>query len=181
MESQKDKRQTQMQTITIRRAIAADAAPIAHLVNSYALQGKVLPRSLSSVQSTLDNWIVASAGEELLGCVSLLRYTSGLVEVRSLVVHERYRGLGIGSRLMQALLLEAQRRQIPTLFALTRKVPFFERFGFTITERQLFPEKVWLDCQQCPLVDRCDETAMVLNLEKPDLNADGSPTGLDFH
>lgn len=178
MEPQKGKRHTQVQTITIRPAVEADAALIANLVNANALQGKVLPRSLSSVQKTLDNWIVATAGDELLGCVSLLRYTSGLVEVRSLVVQERYRGLGIGSRLMKALLREAQSRQIPTLFALTRKVPFFERFGFTMTERHFFPEKVWLDCQQCPLVDRCDETAMVLDLERLEPNSDAAQTGI---
>jgi amino-acid N-acetyltransferase len=63
---------------------------------------------------------------------------------------------------METLLDEAKRRQVPTLFALTRKVPFFGRFGFQVTERDLFPEKVWQDCRLCPLMERCDETAMVL-------------------
>ncbi len=55
-------------------------------------------------------------------------------------------------------------RQIPTLFALTRQVPLFSRFGFLLTAKKLFPEKVWIDCQQCPLVNNCDESAMVLHL-----------------
>jgi amino-acid N-acetyltransferase len=129
-----------------------------------ALQGKVLPRSAAAIEATITDWFVAAAGDEILGCVSLLRYTSGLVEVRSLVVGERYRGLRIGSQLMEALLLEARRRKVPTLFALTRKVGFFERFGFKISERARFPEKVWHDCRLCPLIDNCDETAMVLEL-----------------
>ena len=65
---------------------------------------------------------------------------------------------------MAALLIEAERRRVPTLFALTRKVAFFERFVFRVTERDMFPEKVWHDCSQCPLINNCDETAMVLAL-----------------
>lgn len=166
MKSRKYKRQQKLQTITIRRAAPADVSQIVKLVNSHALLGTVLPRSFRSVEETVDDWIVAEADSEILGCVSLLGYTSGLVEVRSLVVGDQYQGLGIGSRLMQALLEEARRRQIPTLFALTRQVPFFSRFGFLLTAKDLFPEKVWIDCRQCPFVNNCDESAMILHLNE---------------
>ena len=156
---------TILRTITIRPATIADVPGIASLVLANAIQGKVLPRSAAAIEATLPNWIVASADDELLGCVSLLRYSTGLVEVRSLVVGGRYQGLRIGSRLMEALLREARRRQIPMLFALTRKVSFFERFDFELSERANFPEKVWHDCHQCPLIDACDETAMILDLD----------------
>ena len=149
------------ETIDVRRALADDVPAIVSLVNSHALKGDVLPRTTNAVYRTIDDWFVAIAGDEVLGCVSLLAYASGLVEVRSLVVGGRYHKLGIGSRLMQALLAEARERRITTLFALTRKVPFFERFGFLTSERNLFPEKVWHDCLQCPLLDACDETAMI--------------------
>jgi len=156
---------TKMQTIAIRPATIADVPAIAALVLTNAIQGKVLPRSAAAIEATISDWIVAVADDEVLGCVSLLRYTSGLVEVRSLIVGERYRGLRIGSRLMEAMLDEARQRELPTLFALTRKVSFFERLGFVVTERTRFPEKVWHDCRLCPLVDNCDETAMILEIQ----------------
>jgi amino-acid N-acetyltransferase len=131
-----------------------------------ARQGQLLPRSLQSISATIDSWIVATDGDRLLGCVSLLCYTSGLVEVRSLAVRESAQGKGIGSRLMQAAIVAAKERQIPALFALTRAVPFFEKFDFRVTDKSFFPEKVWFDCSVCPLVDNCDETAMVLRLDK---------------
>ena len=165
MKPRKSKRPQKLQTITIRQAKSADISQIVTLVNAYALQGTILPRSLKSVEESVEDWIVAAADAEILGCVSLLRYSSGLVEVRSLVVRDRFQGLGIGSRLVQALLAEARRRQIPALFVLTRKVPFFSRFDFLLTTKQLFPEKVWIDCQQCPLINNCDESAMVLHLK----------------
>jgi N-acetylglutamate synthase-like GNAT family acetyltransferase len=156
--------QTSLQTITIRPATLVDVPCIAELVMANAIQGKVLPRSAEAIEATISDWLVAAAGDEILGCVSLLGYTSGLVEVRSLVVGERYRGLRIGSRLMEALLVEARRRQLPALFALTRRLTFFERFGFVVSDRARFPEKVWHDCRLCPLIEHCDETAMVLEI-----------------
>ena len=145
-------------------AKAEDVEGIVALVNHHARLGQLLPRSIQSVSSTIENWIVAEADGQISGCVSLLRYTSGLVEVRSLAVGDSLRGLGIGSKLMQELLETARRRDIPTLFALTRVVGFFERFGFRVTDRSFFPEKVWHDCQQCPLRHNCDETAVALDL-----------------
>lgn len=154
--------------VAVRQATNEDVPHILRLVNHHARLGELLPRSAKSVYATIDDWLLATAGEKVLGCVSLLRYTSGLVEVRSLAVTEDAQGMGIGSHLMKALLKEAQRRKIPTLFALTRAVGFFQRFDFVITDKAFFPEKVWHDCQQCPLRDNCDETAVVLHLTATD-------------
>ncbi len=162
---------TVLQTITIRPATDADVPDIAALVMASAIQGKVLPRSAAAIEATISDWIVAAADDEVLGCVSLLRYTSGLVEVRSLAVEGRYQGLRIGTRLMEALLIEAHNRKVPTLFALTRKVSFFERFDFQVAERARFPEKVWHDCVPCPLFHNCDETAMVLEMTASPMTA----------
>ena len=154
----------QTSLIAMRPATAGDARGILSLVNHHARRGQLLPRTLQSILSTIPDWVVADVDGEIVGCVSLLRYTSGLVEVRSLAVDDRMQGLGIGMRLMQALLVEARARKIPRLFALTRVVGFFERFGFEVTDRAFFPEKVWHDCQQCPLRENCDEVAVVLDL-----------------
>ncbi|HZD10510.1 MAG TPA: GNAT family N-acetyltransferase [Candidatus Binatia bacterium] len=165
-ETNRDLGSRETDLITIRRASPKDVEGIIALVNHHARRGQLLPRSRQSIAANIDDWIVAAADGQILGCVSLLRYTSGLVEVRSLAVGDGLQGFGIGSRLMQELLRVARDRNIPTLFALTRVVGFFERFGFVVTDRHFFPEKVWQDCQQCPLRDNCDETAVVLDLEE---------------
>jgi N-acetylglutamate synthase-like GNAT family acetyltransferase len=81
-------------------------------------------------------------------------------------VQDKAQGQGIGLQLVQALIEVAQQRRVPTLFALTRAVRFFERCGFIITEKHFFPEKVWRDCHDCPIRHHCDETAMVLSLSE---------------
>jgi N-acetylglutamate synthase-like GNAT family acetyltransferase len=150
--------------VAIRAATAADVAAIAALVASHARRGSLLPRSPQAIRHSLADWLVAENEGRLLGCVSLLAYTSGLVEVRSLAVADDAQGQGIGRRLVAALTVEARRRRVPTLFALTRAVRFFEHCGFTVTDRARFPEKVWRDCRLCPVLSHCDETAMVLSL-----------------
>jgi amino-acid N-acetyltransferase len=148
----------------IRTAAPGDICSIMILVNDHARRGDLLPRSALSIRDTLPDWLVGELNGEIVACGSLRPYTPVLAEVRSLAVHDDVKGQGLGSALLQALIAEARRRYIPTLFALTRAVSFFKRAGFTITEKERFPEKVWRDCNICPIKHRCDETAVVLNL-----------------
>ncbi|HJZ48609.1 MAG TPA: GNAT family N-acetyltransferase [Roseiflexaceae bacterium] len=148
----------------IRPAAERDVQAIADVVNAHARQGQLLPRSAENIRASLRNWLVAELEGRIVGIGSLLDMSPTLVEVRSLAVLPAYRSYGIGGLLVRALVERARARGIPTVFALTRAVPFFERLGFAVTDRQRFPEKVWTDCVICPLQDRCDETAVVLEL-----------------
>jgi amino-acid N-acetyltransferase len=106
-------------------------------------------------------------GEEagaIVACVSLLYYTPELAEVRSLAVSDAVKGQGWGKAIVAAIIAKAEREQVPTLFALTRAVHFFEKAGFSVTEKDRFPEKVWRDCHICPLLHHCDETAVILRV-----------------
>jgi N-acetylglutamate synthase-like GNAT family acetyltransferase len=67
---------------------------------------------------------------------------------------------------VKGLVAEARRLRYPTIFALTRAVGFFEKLGFVVTGKERFPEKVWRDCVLCPLQQRCDETAVVMDLSR---------------
>jgi N-acetylglutamate synthase-like GNAT family acetyltransferase len=152
----------------VRKATPAELPGILALVQEHARRGNVLPRTRDSIEASLDDWLVAVAPKggtlQVLGCVQLLAYGPRLTEVRSLAVADAAQGQGVGTRLMVALLGEARRRQVETLFALTHAVPFFQRFGFTVTEHSRFPEKVWRDCRACPLRERCTEIAVSLKL-----------------
>lgn len=149
---------------TIRLARPGDIPGIVALINEHARRGDVLPRTAKSIQDTLGNWLVGEQQGQIMACVSLLFYTPKLAEVRSLAVHDALKGQGWGAVIVQALLAEARQRHIPTLFALTRAIRFFEKQGFTVTDKSHFPEKVWRDCVQCPIQHNCDETAVVLFL-----------------
>ena len=148
----------------IRPASDADVQSIADIVNQHARQGHLLPRSAENIRASLSTWLVAEMADALVGVGSLVEMSPILVEVRSLAVLPAYRSYGVGGLLVRGLVVRARERGIPMVFALTRAVPFFERLGFTVTDKERFPEKVWTDCAVCPLQNCCDETAVVLEL-----------------
>ena len=150
----------------IRAARSADVIDIFRLVNLHAERGDVLPRAQTQIEATLSDWLVGSSDNKIVACVCLLRYNNNLAEVRSLIVADQMQGLGWGATLLEAIIAEAKNRKIPRIFALTRAEPFFQRVGFTLSDRSNFPEKIWRDCDQCPVQDNCDEIAVELQLEK---------------
>lgn len=149
-------------TVIVRPAEEADVAAIVAIVAENARHGHLLPRSAENIRASLATWLVGEVDGRVVGIGSLLMMNPSLVEVRSLAVLPAYRSFGVGGAIVRGLVAEARRRGIPTVFALTRAVPFFLKLGFTITEKERFPEKVWRDCAICPLQHACDETAVVL-------------------
>ena len=145
----------------IRPAQMEDAEQIFELVNYGEREGQLLPRSLEAIQESLGDWIIATSAGQIIGVGSLLEMGPTLVEVRSLAVAPAHRKNGVGAKIVEALVRRAQTRGIKTVFALTRAVPFFEKSGFSVTEKENFPEKVWRDCLICPVRLACDEVAVV--------------------
>jgi amino-acid N-acetyltransferase len=148
--------------VSMRLAHAADVDAIKAVVDENVALGHLLPRSREHIVAALGNWMVAEVDGQVVGIGSLLEMGPALVEVRSLAVLPAYRRYGVGGEIVKALVAEAQLRGYPTVFALTRAVGVFERMGFVVTEHERFPENVWRDCVLCPLIDRCDETAVVI-------------------
>lgn len=152
-------------SVLIQPATIDTVAGIASIVEAHADRGQVLPRSVGDIRDSIGDWVVAVDGESVLACGSLVSYSSMLSEVRSLVVADQVKRMGLGMAVLDALIVNARQRGVGTLFALTRVVPFFERAGFHITVRANFPEKIWRDCRLCLIKDRCDEVAVILPLD----------------
>ena len=149
----------------VRKAELKDVSGIVDMVNIHVGTGDLLPRTEGDIIETLNDWVVADKGGKIVAIGSLLMYSDVLAEVRSLAVSATVRGEGIGYKIVSELKEEGKRRKVERLFALTRAVNFFQRQGFTITDKENFPQKVYNDCEMCPLKENCDETAVVLPLE----------------
>ncbi|MFF2090351.1 N-acetyltransferase [Paenibacillus sp. NPDC058174] len=144
-----------------RVATADDVETLFELIKGYAEQGIMLPRSKEALLRQISTFVVAEVGQEVVGCGALTRLGSELVEIRSLGMTEGYKGLGIGSKLVDFLIAQAKEQGIPKIMALTYAVPFFLRNGFSIVDKEIFPEKVWTDCVNCPKQHACDEIAVL--------------------
>jgi amino-acid N-acetyltransferase len=150
----------------IRPARISDAAAICGIINYYAERGRMLHRSLESVYDSLREFQVAQEDDgRILGCVALDIFWADLAEVKSLAVGPDCRGKGVGSRLVQAAIGDAERLGVKKIFALTYEKEFFARLGFRRILREKLPEKVWRECISCPKFDACDEIAMVYDPE----------------
>lgn len=170
----------------IRPALPADVLPIVELVNRFAGQDIMLPRTEESVRHTLADWLVMVEEEPtastsladtppILACGALVPLTETLAEVRSLAVHDSQQGKGLGGYLVLELVQLARARSFEQVCALTLRENFFTRLGFEIVDRWSISPKVWQACIFCRKFHRCDEVAVLMNLvEKPEAEPAGS-------
>lgn len=150
--------------VVCRQATEQDVEGLYGIIQSYAKQGIMLPRSILALRAQIATFVVAEADGGLAGCASLCRLGEDLVEIRSLGVLEEYKGRGIGSKLVDILIEQAKELKIPRVMALTYEVGFFEKNGFKVTPKKIFPEKVWKDCVFCKKQHCCDEIAVLKQL-----------------
>src|SRR3954451_11796756 len=149
----------------IRRASIHDVPRMQEIINSHAELGKMLFKSYAQIYETIRDFAVYEEGGEMMGVTALAVLWADLSEVRSLAVDERYRGKGIGSKLVQWCIDEARRLGVRKIMSLTYEQRFFEKLGFVVVSKDSLPLKVWSDCVKCPKNDNCDEIAMVLELQ----------------
>ena len=144
--------------VTVRKAFIEDAEGIVELTNIYSENHVVLPRTVEDVQEHITNFVVVEENGKLIGCCACRDFGNGLYEIRSLVVSpsEEKRGLG---RMMVNLIFSNLPTDAKRVFALTYKGGFFKKIGFHLVSKEIFPEKIWSDCINCPNVDCCDEEA----------------------
>ncbi len=149
----------------IRPATVADVEAMVALINGFAARGEMLPKSLNQVYQNVRDFVVAEQGGRVIGCSALHVLWENLAEVRSLAVHEDYRRRGVGARIVQTLLADARMMGVSQVFALTYKPEFFIRQGFRTVDRETLPRKIWVDCIDCPKFPKCDEVAVIRDME----------------
>jgi amino-acid N-acetyltransferase len=158
--------------LTVRKASMRDLRPILDLINGYAAKGVMLPRTEFELSEAIRDFSVVTRAGELLGCGALHFYSPTLGEIRSLAVQEAAKTHGVGRKLVDALVLEAQDYELDAVFAFTYVVEFFNRVGFREVERGALPLKAWKDCLRCTKFQACDEIA-VLRVLRPSHWIDG--------
>lgn len=167
----------------IRKATAADVPAMAQLINDNAELGLMLPKSLASLYETLRAFHVVEEDGRVVGLCALTVIWANWAEIASLAVDKSQRGKGLGRRLVEVCLDEANRLGIPRVMTLTYEQAFFEKIGFTVLDRQQLPLKVWSECVRCPKNQACDEIAMFTTIpgvpEPPEVPKPPKPVGYD--
>ncbi|WP_047155389.1 N-acetyltransferase [Aneurinibacillus tyrosinisolvens] len=155
----------------IRKAKIIDLDGMMELINEYAAQGLMLPRSKLSLCETLHCFsvVVDSTGAvspegTVVGVGGLHILWEDLAEIRSLAISEKAKGKGLGKKLVTHLLDEAQELGLKRVMSLTYQKDFFEKCAFRVVQKETLPHKVWKDCINCSKFPSCDEIAMIKEL-----------------
>jgi amino-acid N-acetyltransferase len=152
-------------TTAIRPAAIGDVPAIHALLEVYAAQGNLLPRTLNELYRHLRDFFVIEANGRIAACGALEIFTEDLGEVRSLVVDDAWKGRGLGRALVERLLAEARALGLTRIMALTYVPEFFHKLGFRTVPKEALPEKVWGICVKCYKFNRCDEVAVLRELK----------------
>ena len=158
-----------IETITVRPARAEDVPLIFENIGYWASQGKMLVRPMQNIFENLRDFFVAEIetpdGLVFSGNGAVHVLWGDIAEVRGLCVSPDVVSKGVGRKLVAACEAEARRMGIPTLFAWTYSVEFFEKCGFTLIDKSkdLHP-RVWSECLRCPFFVGCNENGMLKKL-----------------
>ena len=146
----------------------ADIPGIQVLLNHYAKQGDLLPRTRADISENLEHFRIIKDPRQakVVACGSLEHFTAELVEVRSLMVAPDIKRGGLGRKIVEHLINTARDRQVGRVMALTYVPEFFHKLGFHTVDKAIFPEKVWGICVNCYKFHNCDEIAVLLELNK---------------
>ncbi len=150
--------------VQVVRATVRDAEGIHLLVNFWAAQGQMLPRTLGETYENLRDFFVVREGDRVVGCGALHIVWADMAELKSLAVEESQQSRGVGAAITRACVEEGRTIGLTGLFALTYRPGFFERLGWRQADVMTLPRKVWNECYRCPKFPGCDEIAMVIDL-----------------
>jgi len=145
----------------VEKASIQDVPQIHQLINHFADKDEMLPRSLSDIYENIRDYFVCRQGERIIACAALHIIWSDLAEIKSVAVSEKQQKQGIGTLLIEACLQEAERLGISTVFCLTYRPTFFEKFGLSRIDKMELPRKVWTECFRCPKFPDCGEVALI--------------------
>ena len=153
--------------LDIRMATVDDVHGMSALINQYASANVMLARGPQYLYQHIQDYMVITApsleddSEIVVACGALHVLWSDLAEIRSIAVHRSCQGMGLGKKLVEALIERCRVLRIPRVFVFTLVEDFFAGCAFEKFSREELPPVVWVECSKCPKFYRCDEVCMM--------------------
>ena len=116
--------------LRIRPARTADVRAIRRLVDTYAPDRRLLSKATVTLYEAVPEFVVGELDGEVVGCGAVHVMWEDLAEVRTVAVDPSLRGKGVGSVMLQHLIVRARDLGVKRVFCLTFETEFFGRHGF---------------------------------------------------
>lgn len=151
--------------VELVKAKLSDIESMQKLVIPEIEAGVILFRSSDEIATNIRSYILAKENNEIVGFCALHIHTPTLAEIRSLVVKDEKRGMGVGQSLVNRAIEEAKILGLQKVLSLTYKQTFFEKLGFVEIPKESLPEhKIWADCIKCKHFPVCNEVSLIKTL-----------------
>jgi amino-acid N-acetyltransferase len=159
-------RQTAPQEVVTLRTATVDQVDAIHdLIEDHLDEGRLLPRNRYEIHAHAQRFVVAMEGDRVVGCGELAPLGRSVAEVRSLVVSNDARSLGLGHRIVDEIVQRASKAGFEKLCAFTHSPGYFTRMGFSIIPHVWLPEKIVADCHACDRFRTCGQYAVLRTLK----------------
>ena len=117
-------------TIIVRSARTSDVKQIRAIIDTFAAPGKMLEKETVTLFESVQEFVVAVDGDQVVGCGALHVLWEDLAEVRTVAVKENFHKMGIGHKIMEAIVERAKSVGVKRIFCLTFQTEFFGKHGF---------------------------------------------------
>lgn len=138
--------------VDFRRATTADLGNVHTLLSQSGLP-------IDGVSDCIEGFFVAEAGGSIVGSIGTEKYGS-VALLRSAAVSKPLQGRGIGRRLVEELIAEAERQGVSAMYLLTMTAEdYFPSFGFERIDRTSVPAALEKSAE---LQGACHSSAVVM-------------------
>ena len=117
-------------SVVIRPAKTSDVKKIRAIVDTYAVERKLLSKETVTLFESVQEFVVAEVDGEVVGCGALHVLWEDIAEVRTVAVVEQMHGKGVGHLILQNILARAKEVGVKKVFCLTFETKFFGSHGF---------------------------------------------------
>ena len=117
-------------SVVIRPAKTADVKTIRAIVDTYAVERKLLSKETVTLFESVQEFVVAESDGEVVGCGALHVLWEDIAEVRTVAVVEQMHGKGVGHLILENILARAKEVGVKKVFCLTFETKFFGSHGF---------------------------------------------------
>ncbi|CAH0254012.1 Amino-acid acetyltransferase [Microbacterium oxydans] len=132
-----------MSEYIVRPARSADVIGIRSLLQPMVEQRILLGKDLAVLYGSVQEFVVAEADGQMIGCGALHVIWEDLGEVRTLLVRDDWLHHGVGRAIVDRLEQTAADLGLSRLFCLTFEVEFFSRRGYTPIGEQVVDPDVY--------------------------------------
>ena len=117
-------------SVVIRAAKTTDVKKIRAIVDTYAVERKLLSKETVTLFESVQEFVVAEVDGEVVGCGALHVLWGDIAEVRTVAVVEQMHGKGVGHLILENVLARAKEVGVKKVFCLTFETKFFGSHGF---------------------------------------------------